>query len=100
VLRGFFFSSDLGLIAFGIANVVFFLLPWLDRDKRVRPMHQRPFVKYWFWLLLVVMIGLTIYGKLPPTGVNANIGFVLSVAFLFLMLIALPILSLIERGVK
>lgn len=97
VLRGFFFSSDMGLIAFGIANVIFFLLPWLDRDPKVLPMHRRPYLKYWFWSLIVVLIGLTVYGKLPPTGLNAWIGFVLSVAFLFQMLIALPVLSMLER---
>ncbi|GHV01786.1 cytochrome b [Campylobacterota bacterium] len=97
VLRGFFFSSDMGLAAFGIANVIFFLLPWLDRDPRVRPMSKRPLVKYWFWLLMITLIGLTIYGKLPPTGVNAWIGFGFSLAFLILMLIVLPLFSSIER---
>ena len=97
VLRGFFFSSDMGLVAFGIANVIFFLMPWLDRDPKVLPMHRRPYLKYWFWALIVTLIGLTVYGKLPPTGMNAWIGFVLSVSFLFLMLIALPGLSMLER---
>ncbi|MDR1452184.1 MAG: cytochrome bc complex cytochrome b subunit [Helicobacteraceae bacterium] len=100
VLRGFFFSSGLGLIAFTIANVIFFLLPWLDRDPLVQPMHKRPLVKYWFWSLMVVLVGLTIYGKLPPTGVNAWIGLALSVAFLGLMLIVLPILSACERKAR
>ena len=97
VLRGFFFSSNMGLVAFAIAQIIFLLMPWLDRDPRVVPMHNRPFVKYWFWLLIIVLIGLTVYGKLPPTGINAWIGFVLSVAFLFLMLVALPVLSILER---
>ncbi|MGE4295445.1 MAG: cytochrome bc complex cytochrome b subunit [Campylobacterales bacterium] len=97
VLRGFFFSSDMGLIAFGIANVIFFLMPWLDRDPKVLPMHKRPYLKYWFWALIITLIGLTVYGKLPPTGLNAWIGFVFSVAFLFLMMVALPVLSMMER---
>jgi ubiquinol-cytochrome c reductase cytochrome b subunit len=97
VLRGFFFSSNLGLIAFGIANVIFFVLPWLDRDPKVLPMHKRPYLKYWFWALMVTLVGLTIYGKLPATGPNAWVGFVFSVSFLFLMLIALPLLSSMER---
>jgi len=67
VLRGFFFSANLGLIAFGIANVIFFVLPWLDRDPSVKPAHKRPLFKVWFWALIFVMIGLTVYGKLPPT---------------------------------
>lgn len=100
VLRGFFFSSNMGLVAFAIAQIIFLLMPWLDRDPRVVPMHNRPFVKYWFWLLIIVLIGLTVYGKLPPTGINAWIGFVLSVAFLFLMLVALPVLSILERKAR
>jgi ubiquinol-cytochrome c reductase cytochrome b subunit len=96
VLRGFFFSMNMGLIAFAIANVIFFLLPWLDRDPRVKPAHNRPLFKLWFWTLIIVMIGLTVWGKLPPTGINAWIGFVFSVAFLIWMLVLLPIFSKIE----
>lgn len=97
VLRGFFFSSNLGLMAFGIANVIFFLLPWLDRSPSVKPAHKRPMFAAWFWALLVVMIGLTVYGKLPPTGINAWIGFVFSVSFLVLLLVVLPLITYIER---
>jgi len=96
VLRGFFFSANLGLVAFGIANVIFFVLPWLDRDPVVKPAHKRPLFRVWFWALIVVMIGLTVYGKLPPTGINAWIGFVFSVAFLALLLVVLPVISKIE----
>ncbi len=41
VLRGFFFSADLGLMAFGVAQVIFFLLPFLDRSPVVAPAHKR-----------------------------------------------------------
>lgn len=97
VLRGFFFSSSLGLIAFAVANNVFLVLPWLDRDPLVRPMNKRPLMKFWFWSFLVIMIALTVYGKLPPTGINAQIGFVLSVSWLGWVLILLPVLSSMER---
>ncbi|MDR2904826.1 MAG: cytochrome bc complex cytochrome b subunit [Helicobacteraceae bacterium] len=100
VLRGFFFSSGMGLAAFGIAQIVFFLLPWLDRDPAARPMHDRPLMKYWFWTLMVTLVGLTIYGKLPPDGINAYVGFVFSVLFLFLTLVALPLLSIKEREAR
>lgn len=97
VLRGFFFSMNMGLVAFGIANVIFFALPWLDRDPSVKPAHRRPLFRVWFWALIIVMIGLTVYGKLPPTGINAWIGFVFSVSFLTLLLVILPLVSKIER---
>lgn len=95
VLRGFFFSSDLGLIAFGIANSIFLFMPWLDRSPVVAPAHKRPMFMIWFWALIADLIVLTVYGKLPPTGVNAYIGFVASIAFLGLFA-ALPFITSIE----
>ncbi|AOO64755.1 cytochrome b [Sulfurospirillum halorespirans] len=99
VLRGFFFdiggmaAMDIGLIAFVIANIVFMVLPFLDRNPmNTAPAHKRPVFKYWFWLLVCDMIVLTVYGKLPPTGVNAWVGFVAAVVFLGLF-IALPFIT-------
>lgn len=102
VLRGFFFSADLGLVAFGIAQVIFFALPWLDRSSVVAPAHKRKGFFVWFWLLIVDLVVLTIYGKLPPEGVNTYVGFVASIGFLLLMLIALPLITKAENkgGVK
>ena len=102
VLRGFFFSADLGLIAFGIAQVIFFVLPWLDRSSVVAPAHRRKGFFIWFWLLIVDMIILTIFGKLPPEGINTYIGFIASIGFLVLMFIALPLITKAENkgGVK
>lgn len=98
VLRGFFFdiagikAFDLGLAAFGVANVIFFLLPFIDRDPEVLPAHRRPRFNIWFWILIVDLLVLTVYGKLPPTGVNAWVGFFASVTFLVLF-IALPFVT-------
>lgn len=97
VLRGFFFSSDLGLVAFGIAQVIFFFLPWLDRSQKVGPAHRRPGFFIWFWLTIVDLVVLTVYGKLPPEGINTYIGFVASIAFLLLFLVVLPIVTIMER---
>ena len=96
ILRGFFFSADLGLIAFGIANIIFILLPWLDRSKVVAPAHKRPAFMIWFWLLVIDMIILTIWGKLPPTGINAYIGFVVTIIFFLLLFVVLPIITKLE----
>jgi hypothetical protein len=102
VLRGWFFEimgisgKDLGLIAFGIANGIFFILPWLDRSKRVADANSRKYFNIWFWVFIVDMIVLTVYGKLPPTGANAWVGFVASLLFLYLF-IALPYITIKER---
>ncbi|WP_219027748.1 cytochrome b [Helicobacter pylori] len=104
VLRGFFFSADLGLMAFGVAQVIFFLLPFLDRSPVVAPAHKRSAFMVWFWLLIIDMIVLTIYGKLPPLGIGKYIGLVGSITFLALFFVVLPIITIAEskkqRGVR
>lgn len=103
VLRGFFFNvgpikaSDIGLAAFGVAQVVFLLLPWLDRSPVVKPAHKRKAYFVWFWLLIIDLIVLTVYGKLPPEGINTYIGCVASIGFLFLIFVALPYITIKER---
>ena len=104
VLRGFFFNvgplsaMDMGLIAFGIANVIFFFLPWFDKNDEVAPAVRRSGgFAVWFWLLVVDMIILTIWGKLPPTGFNAYIGYVAAVGFLALFA-ALPAVTAGKKG--
>ncbi|GAA8211159.1 cytochrome bc complex cytochrome b subunit [Helicobacter pylori] len=96
VLRGFFFSADLGLMAFGVVQVIFFLLPFLDRSPVVAPAHKRPAFMVWFWLLIVDMIVLTIYGKLPPLGIGKYIGLFGSITFLALFFVVLPIITIAE----
>ncbi|WP_100982137.1 cytochrome b [Helicobacter pylori] len=96
VLRGFFFSADLGLMAFGVAQVIFFLLPFLDRSPVVAPAHKRPAFEAWFWILIIDMIVLTIYGKLPPLGIGKYIGLVGSITFLALFFVVLPIITIAE----
>jgi ubiquinol-cytochrome c reductase cytochrome b subunit len=101
VLRGWFFEiagisgKDLGLMAFGFANIIFVLLPWLDRSPMVKPANQRPYFKYWFWLMMADLMVLTEFGKLPPTGPNAWVGFWASLIFLVLF-IALPFITKAE----
>lgn len=98
VLRGFFFdvgpiaAGDIGLAAFGFANVIFMVFPFLDRDPSVKPAHRRPRFMVWFWVLLIDMIVLTVYGKLPPTGVNAYVGFAAAMVFILLFVI-LPFIT-------
>ena len=61
------FGKDAGLIAFGIAQLALFFLPFIDRSPNVAPAHKRGLFQVWFWVLLVDMIVLTAMGKLPPT---------------------------------
>ena len=96
VLRGFFFSQNLGLIAFVASMFIILFMPWLDTSPIVSGKH-RPLYKVAFWIFILDFLFLTILGKLPPTGLFAWLGFVGSIIF-FLFFISLPIISKIEKS--
>jgi len=95
VLRGFFFSQNLGLIAFVLSLFIAAFLPWLDTSPIVSGKH-RPIYKVLFWIFIADFVFLTILGKLPPTGLYAWLGFVGSLIY-FAFFLALPIVSRIEK---
>lgn len=103
ILRGFFFdigplkAADIGALAMAFAGISLFFMPLYDRSDIVAPAHKRKGFFVWFWLLIIDLIILTVYGKLPPTGFNAWIGFFSSVGFLVLLLVVLPIITIRER---
>ncbi len=90
------FSTDLGLIAFAIAQVIFFTLPFLDRSPNVAPANRRGLFHLWFWAMLVDMLVLTFMGKLPPQGIWSTIGLVAAIVF-FVLWISLPIITKLEK---
>lgn len=108
ILRGFFFdvgplkAADIGLIAFAFAMVSLAFIPWLDRSDVVAPAHKNKGFFVWFWVLLVDLILLSVFGKLPADGstfgiANTYIGFVLSMLYIILILVALPLVTIAER---
>lgn len=108
ILRGFFFdvgpmkAADIGLIAFAFAGVSLIFIPFLDRSSVVAPAHENRVFFVWFWVLIADMILLSIFGKLPADGVtfgiaNTYIGFVLSMIYILLILVALPVITILER---
>ncbi len=92
------FSKDIGLLAFAFAQVIFVLLPFLDRSPNAVPASRRGLFKYWFWLMLGNMIVLTTMGKLPPEGINNTIGLVSALLFIGQWL-ALPVITMFEKKV-
>ncbi len=97
VLRGFFFSQNLGLIAFVLSMFIPLFLPWLDTSPYpyVSGKH-RPLFKIMWWIFVADFVALTILGKLPPTGLFAWLGFITSIIY-FLFFFSLPIISAIEK---
>jgi len=97
-LRGPFFdmlgmkAGDIGLIIFGFAQVAFLIIPFLDKDPDILPAHKRPRFMIWFWIMIIDLLVLTVYGKLPPTGPNAWVGFGATAVFLALF-ISMPFVT-------
>lgn len=102
VLRGIDFgfgpltAADIGLMAFGFANVIFMLIPFLDKSDTVAPANRRPYFRVWFWVMLILMVILTILGKLPPEGIYVDAGRFASIAFVLIFLI-LPVVTTLEK---
>jgi len=92
------FPKDPGLVAFGLAQVIFFLLPWLDRSPNAVPASRRGLFFLWFWAMVIDLIALTAMGKLPPQGVYSTIGLVAAWVFIALWVI-LPFITKIEKRV-
>jgi len=90
------FSTNVGLIAFAIAQVIFFTLPFMDRSPNVAPASRRGAFKYWFWALLIDMIVLTFMGKLPPQGIWSTVGLIAALTFMGLWIL-LPIITAKEK---
>ena len=94
------FGKDAGLIAFGIAQLALFFLPFIDRSPNVAPAHKRGLFQVWFWVLLIDMIALTALGKLPPTDPTfAFLGKVSAWTFLALGPI-LVIITMFEKKIE
>ena len=90
------FPKDPGLVAFGIAQVIFFLLPWLDRSPNAVPASRRGLFFFWFWAMVIDLIVLTAMGKLPPQGIYSTIGLFAAWAFIGLWVI-LPFITKSEK---
>jgi ubiquinol-cytochrome c reductase cytochrome b/c1 subunit len=85
-----------GVIALFGSIIVLAFLPWLDTAK-TRSSKYRPLAKQFFWIFVVVCIGLGYLGAQPPEGVYVIAARILSVCYFGYFLIVLPLLSRIER---
>ena len=111
ILRGFFFdvgplkAADIGLMAFAFAGISLLIVPWVDRSSVVAPAHKNKAYFIWFWVLLIDMILLSLFGKLPADGatlgfLNTYWGFVLSILYIALIVVFLPLITISERKGK
>src|SRR6195256_608800 len=85
-----------GVTAMFSAILVLAFLPWLDTAK-TKSSKYRPLAKQFFWIFVVVCIGLGYLGAQPPEGIYVIVGRILTVAYFGYFLILLPLLSRIEK---
>ena len=71
-------------------------LPWLD-TSRVRSAVFRPLYRQFFWIFLLVTIGLGYLGSQPPEGGYVIAARILTAYYFAHFLIILPLLGLIEK---
>ncbi len=85
-----------GVIALVAAIVILAFLPWLD-TSRVRSARYRPLFKQFFWLFVVVCIGLGWLGSKPAEGWYVFWSRVLTAYYFLHFIIILPLLGWFEK---
>ncbi|WP_445680589.1 cytochrome b [Radicibacter daui] len=72
------------------------LLPWLDTSK-VKSARYRPIYKWFFWLLVIDLVGLTYVGGSPAEQPYILIGQICTAYYFLHFLVILPLLGKIEK---
>jgi ubiquinol-cytochrome c reductase cytochrome b/c1 subunit len=86
----------LGVIALGASILILAFLPWLDTSK-VRSARYRPLYLQFFWVFVVVCIGLGWLGSKPPEGNYVLFARIFTVYYFAYFLVILPVLGKIEK---
>ncbi|WP_018183736.1 cytochrome b [Kaistia granuli] len=85
-----------GVIAMFGAIAVLFVVPWLDTSK-VRSANFRPLYRQFFWILVLVSIGLGYLGSRPAEGGYVIASRILTIYYFAHFLVILPLLGLFEK---
>ena len=85
----------LGVIALLASIVILAFLPWLD-TSRVRSATYRPLYRQFFWIFIVVAIGLGWLGSKPAEGAYVIAARILTAYYFLHFLVILPVLGLVE----
>jgi ubiquinol-cytochrome c reductase cytochrome b/c1 subunit len=86
----------LGVLALGTSIVILAFLPWLDSCK-VRSARYRPLYRPFFWLFVVVCVGLGWLGSKPAEGGYVIAARVLTAYYFAYFVVILPLLSRYEK---
>jgi ubiquinol-cytochrome c reductase cytochrome b/c1 subunit len=86
----------LGVVALGASILILAFLPWLD-TSRVRSANYRPLYRQFFWVFVLVCIGLGWLGAKPAEGGYVIAARILTAWYFIHFLIVLPLLGLVEK---
>jgi ubiquinol-cytochrome c reductase cytochrome b/c1 subunit len=85
-----------GVMALGASILILAFLPWLDTSK-VRSARYRPLYRQFFWVFVIVCVGLGWLGGKPPEGNYVLIARIFTVYYFAFFLVILPVLGKVER---
>ena len=86
----------LGVTALGASIVILAFLPWLDTSP-VRSARYRPLYRQFFWVFVIVCVGLGYLGSNPPEGYYVLFARLFTVYYFAYFLIILPVLGFVEK---
>jgi ubiquinol-cytochrome c reductase cytochrome b/c1 subunit len=86
----------MGVMALGASIVILAFLPWLDTSP-VRSARYRPLYRQFFWVFVIVCIGLGYLGSNPPEGWYVFFARLFTIYYFAYFLIILPVLGLVEK---
>jgi ubiquinol-cytochrome c reductase cytochrome b/c1 subunit len=84
-----------GVIAMFGSILILFVLPWLD-TSRVRSGSYRPIFRQFFWVFVIVCVGLGYLGSKPPEGAYVIWARILTAYYFIYFLVILPLIGLLE----
>jgi ubiquinol-cytochrome c reductase cytochrome b/c1 subunit len=85
-----------GVIALVASIGILAFLPWLDTSK-VRSARYRPLFRQFFWLFVIVCIGLGWLGSKPPEGIYVILARIFTIYYCAFFLVILPLLGILEK---
>jgi ubiquinol-cytochrome c reductase cytochrome b/c1 subunit len=86
----------MGVIVLFAAIVVLAFIPWLDRSP-VKSAKYRPTYRFFFWVFVLICIGLGYLGSQEPTEGLALIARIFTLGYFAFFLIVMPVLSFTEK---
>ncbi len=91
-----FGSQFPGVVAMGVATVIFFFLPWLDRGKVKSIRYRGPIYKIFLALFVISFVGLGWLGLMPATPTYTMISRILAVVY-FAFFLLMPWYTRIDK---